>query len=243
MAGGAANTAANLAALGARVDLLAVFGDDGQVHGMLASSIEPNDDYTEWTIKIRDGIEFTDGTPLNADAVKFNWERLADPATGALSMQVAQGVSSMTVVDDTTLEVVLAEPNGQFLRTIANSALQWIASPAALQADPGRTKEILSRIPAGRWGEPQDPAVPEVGLGREEPGRLVALQPHAEAGQERGHAVGDRLAEPGVRQGQARPAPGGGGSGGRARSRARSGRASSSASRSGRRSPAASPPL
>ena len=43
-------------------DQVAVFGDDGEVHGMLAESIEPNDDYTEWTIKIRDGISFTDGS-------------------------------------------------------------------------------------------------------------------------------------------------------------------------------------
>ena len=45
------------------------FGDDLEVHPFLAESITPNDDYTEWTIKVREGITFTDGTPLNADAV------------------------------------------------------------------------------------------------------------------------------------------------------------------------------
>jgi peptide/nickel transport system substrate-binding protein len=53
-------------------DSVAVFGDDGQVHGMLAESIEPNDDYTEWTIALRDGISFTDGSPVNAAAVIYN---------------------------------------------------------------------------------------------------------------------------------------------------------------------------
>jgi peptide/nickel transport system substrate-binding protein len=53
-------------------DSLAAFGADGEVHGVLAESIEPNADYTEWTIVVRDGISFTDGTPLNADAVIDN---------------------------------------------------------------------------------------------------------------------------------------------------------------------------
>lgn len=53
-------------------DSIATFGEDGQVHGLLAETIEPNDDYTEWTITLRDGISFTDGTPLNADAVIYN---------------------------------------------------------------------------------------------------------------------------------------------------------------------------
>lgn len=53
-------------------DSIATFGDDGQVHGMLAETIEPNDDFTEWTIALRDGISFTDGTPVNADAVIYN---------------------------------------------------------------------------------------------------------------------------------------------------------------------------
>jgi peptide/nickel transport system substrate-binding protein len=103
------------------------------VFGLLESA--DSTDGATWTLKLKPGLEFTDGTPLDAEAVKSNWERLADPATGALSMEAAQSVTSITVVDDTTLDVVLAEPNGQFLRTIATTALTWIASPTALQAD------------------------------------------------------------------------------------------------------------
>ena len=46
-----------------------------EVQGYLAESIEPNEDYTVWTIKLREGITFTDGTPLNADAAIDNVNR------------------------------------------------------------------------------------------------------------------------------------------------------------------------
>ena len=53
-------------------DSVAAVGRDGRVHGVLAESIEPNDDYTEWTVTVRDGISFTDGTPVDAAAVIDN---------------------------------------------------------------------------------------------------------------------------------------------------------------------------
>ena len=54
---------------------LAVVDQNLEVQGFLAESIEPNDDYTVWTIKLREGISFTDGTPLNADAAIDNVNR------------------------------------------------------------------------------------------------------------------------------------------------------------------------
>ena len=62
-------------------DPLAAYGDDLKVHPFLAESIEPNADYTEWTVKLRKGISFTDGTPLDADAAIYN---LQTSGTGVL---------------------------------------------------------------------------------------------------------------------------------------------------------------
>ena len=73
-------------------DQVAVFGDDEQVHGMLAESIEPNDDFTEWTIKIRKGISFTDGTPVNAAAVMYN---LQAAGTGVLISALVKDVAKV----------------------------------------------------------------------------------------------------------------------------------------------------
>ena len=53
-------------------DKLAALDTDLKVHPFLAETITPNADFTQWTIKMRSGITFTDGLPLNADAVIMN---------------------------------------------------------------------------------------------------------------------------------------------------------------------------
>jgi peptide/nickel transport system substrate-binding protein len=56
-------------------DPLAAYGTDLEVHPFLAESIEPNADSTEWTVTLREGISFHDGTPLNADAAIYNMQQ------------------------------------------------------------------------------------------------------------------------------------------------------------------------
>jgi peptide/nickel transport system substrate-binding protein len=53
-------------------DPLGALGVDNKVHPYLAESITPNDDFTIWTIKLRSGIKFHDGTDLNAEAAIKN---------------------------------------------------------------------------------------------------------------------------------------------------------------------------
>ncbi len=56
-------------------DSLTIVTDEGTVVPYLAESVEPNADYTVWTIKVRSGVTFHDGTPLNAAAVVDNLVR------------------------------------------------------------------------------------------------------------------------------------------------------------------------
>ena len=53
-------------------DPIAAVGSDNKVHPYLAETITPNDDFTQWTVKLRSGIKFHDGTDLNSDAVIKN---------------------------------------------------------------------------------------------------------------------------------------------------------------------------
>lgn len=77
-------------------DPLMYANTDGEVVPYLLESIEPNEDYTEWTMTIRDGITFHDGTPLDAEAVAFNinacrGSALTGPAYSNLASVVGEG--------------------------------------------------------------------------------------------------------------------------------------------------------
>ena len=64
-------------------DSLFAVTDEGETVPLLVESVDHNADYTEWTLHIRDGIEFHDGTPLDGAAVKFNLDaNRASPAHG-----------------------------------------------------------------------------------------------------------------------------------------------------------------
>src|SRR5215472_12994955 len=57
----------------------------GTPRPLLAASWTTSPDGKVWTLKLRDGVKFHDGTAFDADAVKFSLERVRDPATGSLS--------------------------------------------------------------------------------------------------------------------------------------------------------------
>jgi len=87
----------------------------------LAESITPNADSTEWTIKLRPGIAFTDGTPLDADTVKLNLDtyRGKNPnISSSLFSLVLKPITDVTVTDPSTVVVKMSAP--------------WVAFPAYL---------------------------------------------------------------------------------------------------------------
>ncbi len=114
-------------------DALAILTTKGDLRYRLADSITSKSD-TVWTVKLRGGRVFSDGTPVDASAVQYNWSRIADPAQRSPSASVAQQIASMNVVDPTTLEVTLKEPNAQFPALVAQSSLTFIGSPTAWEA-------------------------------------------------------------------------------------------------------------
>jgi ABC-type transport system substrate-binding protein len=93
---------------------------DGSVQPFLARSITPNADYTEWTITLRPGITFHDGSPLDANAVKVNLDAYAHaPLTAAYFLNVI----GTKVVDSLTLRVSMYTP--------------WVPFPFYLTKQPG----------------------------------------------------------------------------------------------------------
>jgi len=92
-------------------DPLAKLDDEGNAVPYLAEAIEPNDDNTVWTISLPEGVEFHDGTPLDADAVAQNLEaHRASTITAAAFFAVTEVVAT----DDSTVTVTLDRPYARF---------------------------------------------------------------------------------------------------------------------------------
>lgn len=122
---------------------LMAYSPDREVVPQLAESLE-SDDLQVWTLTLNPGIEFSDGTPLDAEAVKFNFERHADIEEGSRAYQNARNIAEMTVIDDLTLEIALEFPWAPFPEVLAGN-IGRIGSPTAIQNDP----EGFNRNPVG----------------------------------------------------------------------------------------------
>jgi len=108
------------------------FNTKMQIEPALAESWTQSPDGLVWTFKLRKGISFHDGTPFDAKAVKFFFDRvLGDekPFKASLYTPFVQGAQ---VVDDHTVKVTLKQPFAAFLFRLAHSA-GGIVSPAAHQ--------------------------------------------------------------------------------------------------------------
>ncbi|NUU22484.1 MAG: ABC transporter substrate-binding protein [Streptomycetaceae bacterium] len=106
-----------------------------KVEPQLAEAITPTaQDGKVWTVKLRPNVKFTDGTPLDAEAVKFNWERHQNPDAKSVAATAAKGLT-FQVTDPTTLQVTLPQPNIHFDQMVAHN-LAFIGSPTAIKADP-----------------------------------------------------------------------------------------------------------
>jgi peptide/nickel transport system substrate-binding protein len=86
---------------------------DGDYEPWLAESVEPNDDYTQWTIKLREGVKFHDGSDLTAEVVKNNLDayRGQYPTRNPLLFTFTfANIASVDVADPLTVTVTMHEP-------------------------------------------------------------------------------------------------------------------------------------
>ncbi len=98
-----------------------------------AQSLTPNADFTQWTLKLKPGIAFGDGTAYDAAAVKFNIERQMAASSRASQKALLQTfIGAITAVDAATVRFDLKQPWAQFPYLLSRDP-GMIASPAAIQ--------------------------------------------------------------------------------------------------------------
>lgn len=105
----------------------------------LAKSVTGNADNTEWTIVVRDGIKFHDGTPLDATAVKVNidaWRK------GILLNFVFKNIADVAVTAPNTVVVKTTTPWVDFPAFLYTTGRAAIAAPSQVLAPDCDTKLI-----------------------------------------------------------------------------------------------------
>jgi peptide/nickel transport system substrate-binding protein len=103
----------------------------------LAESYTVGDDQLTWTFTLRPGVTFHDGTPVDAEAIKFSFDRVLDKdfehysadQAGLGSATIAQ-IASYRIVDDSTFEIVTKKPWSFLAYDVAQIT---IVSPTAVQ--------------------------------------------------------------------------------------------------------------
>lgn len=110
---------------------LVYYDANGSTHNDVAESIEPNEDASVWTIKLKEGTKFSDGTEVKAHNFVDAWKLGAaeamlssyffEPIAGADEEGVGD-LTGLEVVDDYTFTVTLKQPTADFSQRLGYSA-------------------------------------------------------------------------------------------------------------------------
>lgn len=107
-------------------------GSNARVEPEIAKDYEFADGGKTVRITLRDGVEFSDGTPLNAEAVAWNWKRdLESTCTCAPRWPVVE--KDPITVEGNTVVLKFTQPYAAVINSLVVSNANWIASPTAYE--------------------------------------------------------------------------------------------------------------
>jgi peptide/nickel transport system substrate-binding protein len=155
-------------------DYLIERSPDGTLYPGLATEWSVAEDGVTWTLKLREDVTFHDGTPFNAEAVVYNFDRIVNPDTKSEYAVFQIGpYESSRAVDEFTVEVTMSAPYGPFPTSLATFGMGMISPTAAdeLGTDFGQapvgtgafrfvewvpqSKLVLERNPDYNWASEQ----------------------------------------------------------------------------------------
>ena len=133
-------------------DPLTIINSDGEVEPFVLESIESNADFTMFTMTMRDGILFHDGTPADGAALQRSLQEMASGLLqGQVLVDLVEGPDSVVLVDPMTVTVEFAKPYSTFPRVVAERT-GWLIAPAFWD-DPDRAGALMIGTGAFRMAE------------------------------------------------------------------------------------------
>jgi peptide/nickel transport system substrate-binding protein len=111
-----------------------------EIEPLLVDSYKVSADGLTWTLKIKSGISFHDGSPLDAEAVRFSLEKIQ---TGTQGIRIA-AIKEMKVVDPMTLDVILKHPYPVFLTALSNPNVMIFSKTAYEKSPQDWGSKVLS---------------------------------------------------------------------------------------------------
>jgi len=127
------------------MDPIAIVNAAGGVEPYLAESITSNEDFTAFTITLRPGIVFHDGTPLDANALHLNIEK---SATSILTGPAfADQIASASVTGPLAVTINMKTSWAPFPYYLAQAQTGYIAAPSMLNAPDGGTSNPVGTGP------------------------------------------------------------------------------------------------
>ncbi|MCL0060873.1 ABC transporter substrate-binding protein [Dehalococcoidia bacterium] len=102
-----------------------------EIQPRLATSWEVSEDAKVWTFNLREGVKFHDGTPFNAAAVKFTFERYTKEKPFAVGVEI----ENIEVVDDYKVKFYIKEPFVPLLSELTRARSSIISPTSVVEGE------------------------------------------------------------------------------------------------------------
>ena len=130
---------------------LLIADKEGNPQPQLATDWEISDDGLEYTFHLREGVTFHDGTVMDAEAIKWNLDRILDPDLQSPGRSTFAVIEEIEVVNEYTLKLHLSETFPPLLAAFSGSGNALIISPASVDQEGNSYENITQPVGTGPY--------------------------------------------------------------------------------------------